>query len=119
MTDPTTEEVFAYHKATGCPVMLAKDTLRAMQPLLRARVLLAIQRPKRQVGLVDPLQDDPHFGRLISAAAVEARELAQQAGRTGRGSCHFVWREQARILLERHDIVWFSPKQMNPHTVYD
>ncbi|MCS3744946.1 hypothetical protein FHY18_000476 [Xanthomonas arboricola] len=118
MTDPTTEEVFAYHKATGCPVMLAKDTLGAMQPLLRERVLLAIQRPKRQ-GLVDPTQDDPHFAPLISAAAVEARELAQQAGRIGRGSCHFVWREQAGILLERHDIVWFSPKQMNPHIMHD
>ena len=32
------------------------------------------------------------------AAGAEASELARQAGRTGSGSCHFVWQEQARIL---------------------
>lgn len=119
MTDPTTEQVFAYHKATGCPIRLAQNTLRAMEPLLRERVLIAIQRPKRQRGLVDPIQEDPHAGPLVSASAEEARELAQHAGHIGRGSCHFIWREQARILLECHNIVWFSPKQMNPHTIYD
>ena len=119
MSDLSIGEVFAYHKATSCPVLLAKDTLLAMHPLLRARVLTAIRSPKCQASLIGPLQDDPNIGPLISAAAAEAWELAQQAGRTSRGSCHFVWQEQARILLERHDIVWFSPRQMNPHVTYD
>jgi hypothetical protein len=119
MIDPTKEQVFAYHKATGYPIRLAKDTLHAMDPLLRERVLLAIQRPQGQQGLVDPIQEDPHAGPLVSASAMEARQLAQHIGRTGRGSCHFVWREQARILLDRHNIVWYPPSQMNPHNVYD
>jgi hypothetical protein len=113
------EDALAYHKATGCPLARASAVLGAMEPLLRERVLLASQQLQNSHGLRDPLELAPETSAIIEAAFAEAQELARASGRTGRGSCHFVWREQARILAERHELVWFSPKAMNPGVIYD
>ena len=119
MTEISAHEVFAYHIATGCPVIEARALLGTMGPLLRERVLSAIQKPKNKLGLQDPIQDDPQIGALVALARKEAEDIADKAGRTGRGVCHFIWREQTRILLEKHNIVWFSPLKMNPGIIYD
>ncbi len=119
MTEVSTQEVFAYHKATGCPVIEARALLGSMDPLLRERIFSAIKKPRNALGLQDPIQDDPQIGALVTLARMEAEEIADRAGRTGRGICHFIWREQTRILLEKHNLVWFSPSKMNPRIVYD
>ena len=115
----TQEDALAYHKATGCSLAHASVVLGAMEPLLRERVLLAIQQPQNSRDLRDPLESAPETVALIESASAEATELARASGRTGRGSCHFIWQEQARILSERYNLVWFSPKAMNPDIVYD
>ena len=115
----TQEDALAYHKATGCPLARVAAVLGAMEPLLRGRVLLASRQAQNLGSLRDPLELAPETSALIEAASAEAKELARASGRFGRGSCHFVWREQARILAERHELVWFSPKAMNPGVTYD
>lgn len=113
------EDILAYHRATGCPIIRAGEQLSQMEPLLRGRILQAIQKPNRSLALRDPIEDEPVISKLIKAAAIEAEEIAKAGGRTGRGSCHFIWNEQARILSERHGIIWYSPAQMNPGVMYD
>ncbi|MCC4591360.1 hypothetical protein LL974_09470 [Xanthomonas campestris pv. cannae] len=115
----TKEDVLSYHKATGCPLARASAVLAAMEPLLRERVLLASQQFQSSRGLRDPLEFAPETSALIESARAEATERARASGRIGRGSCHFIWQEQARILYERYNFVWFSPKAMNPDVVYD
>ena len=119
MTEVSAQVVFAYHQATGCPVIEARVLLSTMEPLLRERIFSAITKPRNSLGLQDPIQDDPLIGALVTLARNEAEEIANRAGRTGRGVCHFIWREQTRILLEKHNIVWFSPSKMNPGITYD
>jgi hypothetical protein len=119
MKTVTNEEALAYHRRTGCPIARAGEILSQLEPLLRERIMETIKKPKRSLALHDPIEDDPSISVLVSAAATEAEDLARQSGRTGRGVCHLIWREQARILAERHNIIWQSPAQMNPGIMYD
>lgn len=108
-----------YHLATGCPVSRAKELLSEMQPALRERVLVAIKQQMDQRFLVDPIESDPLLAAKVQEAKEEAQHAARLSGHVGRGSCHFVWLMQAKILAERHGITWFSPREMNPEMVFD
>ena len=113
----STADVFAYHKATGCPVMKVKAELLAMPPEQRSRVFKAAQQQANRWGrLHDPIEDDPTMCELISAAAKEAELLVGST--VGRGRCHRIWLEQERILAAQ-GIAWFSPVLMNPGSVFD
>lgn len=113
------EDALAYHRATGCSLAGASTALKAMEPLLRERVLRAVAHASGPIRLHDPIEDDADTMTLIAAARAEAEALARAAGLSGRGSCHFIWREQARILAERHGLAWYSPQRMNPSMFYD
>jgi hypothetical protein len=93
--------------------------MRAMTPLLEQRILLATQQSAPEDVLRDPIEDDPSTAQLVKDAAAEAEYLALKMGRVGRGSCHYLWEQQARILIERHGITWFSPLSMNPGMKFD
>lgn len=110
-------ELFAYHKATGCPVMMAKTELLAMETEQRSRIFkAALLQAGQWGGLHDPIEDDSEMGELIRAAAKQAQLVAGPV--TGRGHCHRIWQEQERILAAQ-GIKWFSPVLMNPFTVFD
>lgn len=114
------QDAFEFHKATGFPLLEAVKVLEQMEPLLRERVIKASQvRPKRSLVLRDPIESDPSVAPIVEAAAIEAREVVASKGPLKRGSSHAIWREQARILSERHQITWFSPHQMNPGVAFD
>ena len=100
--------------------MDARRVLGGMEPVLRARVLEAArtQRPRSEP-LHDPLEDDPVLKPIIVRAAIEAERIVRSRGPLRRGSCYSIWREQARILLEQHQLAWFSPQQMNPYASFD
>jgi hypothetical protein len=70
-------------------------------------------------GLHDPLEDDPRWAAVVRAAEARAQALAQARGIDGMGACHFIWREQERILREEHGLAWWSPAHLNPTTMYD
>lgn len=114
---PTTAEIAAYRRATGCPLMKVRPTLQAMTNELRRRVLLAVE--DQDSPLHDPIQDEPDVGALIRRVSEEVELAAAAQGRSGIGTCHFIWNETARILLERHDVQWFSPAHMNPNVFFD
>jgi hypothetical protein len=116
----TTDEVFAYHQATGCTLMDARRVLGEMAPLLRARVLESARtQSSRSEPLHDPLEDDPALRPIIERAAIEAERIVRSRGPLRMGSCHSIGREQARILSEKHQLAWFSPQQMNPYACFD
>ncbi|WP_146093461.1 hypothetical protein [Xanthomonas pisi] len=112
MDSVTIEDAFAFYKATGCPIAKAREILERMEPILRERVLEACRmRPKRSSVLRDPIESDPAMAHTIEATAMEAKEFIASRGPLQRGSVHAIWREQARILAERHHITWFSPSK--------
>ncbi|WP_338846285.1 hypothetical protein V8J88_21310 [Massilia sp. W12] len=115
----STEEAFAYHKATGCPVLRAKEVLEGMEPLLRERVLQAVSQKMRSRVLRDPIEEDPKASSIIAQAREEAEVIVKQRGLSGKGVCHSIWFEQARILQDKFQIKWFSPKEMNPGVFFD
>ncbi|SHL85561.1 hypothetical protein SAMN05428972_1577 [Rhodanobacter sp. OK091] len=91
----------------------------AMAQLLEQRILLATQQSAPGSVLRDPIENDPSTAPKVKEAAAEAQQLALKMGRVGRGSCHYLWEQQARILIERHGIAWFSPLSMNPGMKFD
>jgi len=115
----TAEDASAFHKATGCSIAKAVEVLEQIEPLRRERILLASRLPKRSLTLRDPIESDPELSGIIRNAAEEASKIVSAQGTLKRGSCHSIWREQARILLERHQVVWFSPSEMNPGVLFD
>lgn len=119
MKHTTAEDAFALHKATSCSIAKAIELLGQMEPLRRERVLEASRLPKRSLTLRDPIESSPELANIIRNAAEEANKIVSTQGTLKRGSCHAIWREQARILLERHQIVWFSPSEMNPGVFFD
>jgi hypothetical protein len=119
MTQLANQDAFAFHKATGCPLARAIDILLEMEPLLRERVIEASHKPKRSLVLRDPIETHAVTAELVLRAAKEAEEIVRQRSPLRRGSAHAIWHEQARILAEKHQIVWFSPQQMNPGVFFD
>lgn len=110
-------DLFAYHKATGCPVMKAKAELLSMEPELRSRVFkAALGQPSEWGGLRDPIEADPATRELVSVAARAAERLVGET--VGRGRSHRIWFEQKRILAAQ-GITWFSPADMNPGIAFD
>lgn len=113
----STADIFAYHKATGCPVMKAKAELLSMEPELRSRLFrAALGQPNEWNWLRDPIENDPATHELVRVAAKAAEELVGET--IGRGRGHRIWFEQKRILAAQ-GITWFSPADMNPRIVFD
>lgn len=119
MTQVASHDAFAFHKATGCPLDKAVRLLSEMEPLLRERVIEASHKPNRSLTLRDPLETNPDTAALVEQAAAEATAIIRAQGPLKRGSAHAVWREQARILQEKHQLTWFSPRHLNPGVIFD
>jgi hypothetical protein len=118
--EPSSADIALLHKATGCSLNRAKSLLNSMTPELRGRFLEAARTiaPGSHL-LQDPLESDPATSKIVREAAVRAQELVAKRGLTGRGSCHAIWQEQARILEEEHGLSWYSPGRMNPDVRFD
>lgn len=111
------DDLIAFHKATGCPLADARRTLLNLEPELRERILIASRSEKSDdLGLADPIEQDPVIRRKVRQAGrkAEALVIAQ-----GLGRCHAVWERQAQLLWDEHRIRWYSPAQMNPITDFD
>lgn len=111
-------DVKLFREATGCPFSECVSALNSMDLLLRERVLLAA---KTQQGIFyDPIEDEPEYATAFATAADEAKASVQIQGLANRrGSSHLLWAEKAKILRERFDIQWFSPREMNPFVTFD
>jgi len=122
MTGPNAvciEDAQIYARATGCSVVKALPLLNAMHPSLRDSVLLAAATQSGSY-LRDPIEFDPRYAESIREAKVLAEAEALAAGTSlGRGSAHVIWHIQAKMLRERLGIEWLSPREMNPHIVFD
>ena len=50
-------------------------------------------------------------------ASARAREEIGHEYRMG--DCYRVWKRMKQILKEDYDIIWYSPREMNPGVKYD
>jgi len=66
--------------------------------------------------LYDPIRDDPTYAWAIKEAGQRASE---EIGYNQMGDCHRIWRRMKEILKDEFDIVWYSPREMNPDVRYD
>lgn len=69
----------------------------------------------------DPVERSEEYRRAEPLAAERARDAVRQQGidPDGFGSCHMMWREKKRILLEEFWIRWRTPSEMNPSVIFD
>lgn len=68
----------------------------------------------------DPKEKDPEYKNIIEKARLEAIEsLKDTWPETAFGSCHVIWNEQKRILKEKYNIDWKSPRELNPNARFD
>lgn len=68
-------------------------------------------------GGVDPIEGTRAFREAMQAISSELSEGVQNF--RGRGACHAKWHLKKTLLRERCDVVWRSPQDMDPHTLYD
>lgn len=130
----------AVHRATGLPVMQARELIRGSPPDLIDRILAGHQL-RHAVYLAslpaepgihnasvlqhiheplhDPIEDDEAVGPIVRRVMDQAlRDMEAKHGRV-RGLCHASWRLARERLLKEHSIVWYSPAEMNPASCFD
>jgi hypothetical protein len=112
------DDIKLFRKATGCPISQCASSLNSMDSVLRERILLAA---KLQHGLLrDPIETEPAYSQAVTIAREEATATMKAQGFfKQRGSSHKIYVEQARILRERFNILWFSPHEMNPFVIFE
>ena len=132
----------AVHRATGLPILQAREFIRSSPPDLIDRILAghqiryathlaslppelssriqdasAVQRVHQL--LYDPIEDDEIFGPIVRRVMEQAdRDMEAQHGRV-MGLCHAIWRLTRDRLLQEHSIIWYSPAQMNSGSCFD
>jgi hypothetical protein len=68
--------------------------------------------------LYDPIEDDARYTQLIRAAEAEAEMLLEGLD-FGMGFCQLLWGTKQDLLKDQHDLVWFTPAEMNPDILFD
>lgn len=66
--------------------------------------------------LHDPLEDEEPTAALIKQVGEQA---SLEVDYRGIGRCHAVWGRMREILKAQHGVVWYSPAEMNPRTMFD
>jgi len=64
----------------------------------------------------DPKESDPKYKHIIEQARIEAEK---ECPGWGFARCHCIWAAQKRILKEKHNIDWKSPREMDPRVCVD
>ncbi|MEM9253081.1 MAG: hypothetical protein AAGB29_12090 [Planctomycetota bacterium] len=75
----------------------------------------------------DPIENDPRIKALVDAAMAEAHQIVEahwesngyNARGIRKGKTPATWKEAARILREKHGIIWKNPMQMTPGLFVD
>lgn len=123
--EPNAEETMAIRRATGLPVLEAKEFIRSSSPELIQRILdahsarCAAGTQEAREALRDPIEDDAVAGAVVRKVLAEVERDVEAEYGTLRMLCHLIWNNARRRLLEEHGIVWYSPAQMNPGSVFD
>lgn len=102
-------------------VLEKKTPPRPADPELERRRELARRTNKRNDPripmLYDPINDDPGYAWAIQEAGQMAEEQMGEPYKMG--DCHVFWRRKKEILREKFDIIWYSPREMNPSVRFD
>jgi len=128
------EQIARLRKATGLGWLEARLYFAGRSAELCSRIVEAKERQGSET-LHDPIEEDPDYRQRISDAKAKAeqvyrdynakrnaeytrRGLHHMVSESRRGSCHFIWRETKRMLVEE-GITWYSPAEMNPGYKFD
>lgn len=67
----------------------------------------------------DKVEKTEKYKRCIAEVEKLAEIEASKTGHEGKGYCHIVWGCKKQILMEKFNIDWRSPAEMNPHCKFD
>lgn len=96
------------------------DVPPADQALYRERRAAALAVAADETDLHDPIQDDPALRSAFRRAGKLAAARLKESGIEGcMGACLALWSYEQDVLREEFGIVWFTPAQMNPETMFD
>lgn len=120
----TVDEVRGLRQATGAPIRLVIRFLTDTPEPLRSRVLQAItdRETSGATGFLrDPVETDLATRTTFEQVSAEVRhDLPHSPDFVGRmGNFGRVCFEIQRRLREDHGIIWFTPTEMNPWTIFN
>ena len=70
--------------------------------------------------LRDPIENDPIHGVIVRRVIGDVtREMDERGEGRELGSCHLLWRTCKERLIRDHNIVWYSPIDLNPGACFD
>jgi hypothetical protein len=128
----TQELTMRLHKSTQQSIKDCKLLIDEMPEYLR-EIYVSYYEKNPRSWFFDPIELDPKYQELIKGIDCEvegyvAEETKNRLDRQKeanlefmglRGMCHFEWRKKKELLKEKHGISWKSPREMNPHVVFD
>ncbi|EKJ99510.1 hypothetical protein RBSH_05176 [Rhodopirellula baltica SH28] len=135
-TKVATELIARLRKATGMPLLAAREALSQFPPDQQITMVEAAEQDGSGI-LRDPIEQDPVAGPIIEtvlkAVSVRVREEHKQRMddlrktspqmadflSTGRGLCHRIWYDAKQLLESEHQISWRTPAEMNPQCAFD
>ncbi len=65
----------------------------------------------------NPFDSSPEWEAILPE--VEDKIFLKIGRRQGMGFCHLYWHTKREILLADYGIEWLSPKDLNPHVMFD
>jgi hypothetical protein len=77
--------------------------------------------PSKQSSIVhDPIEDEPRYKNIFEVIDSEVDKLLKgHPMRDSMGFVHVFWKTKKEILKQKYNIDWKSPKEMNPHIIFD
>ena len=120
------ERIKRIHEATGLGWIAAKEFVEHRPDELVSRIIEAKEKQSDRI-LHDPIEDRPEMAATFDVVRRRAEETLDRWTATVSdgfrkrplGSCHLVWSEMRKVLKEEHGVLWFTPAEMNPGSVFD
>jgi hypothetical protein len=76
-----------------------------------------MEYPRRRGLCYDPIEDTEEFKKVLQEIQKQLDEYMEDMP-SGMGSCHAFWQFKKKLLSLR-GIEWKSPKECNPHVMFD
>lgn len=68
----------------------------------------------------DPIENTPQFLKVVEEVNAEVTTALKEQGLEKKlGYIHQFWALKKKILKEKYDIDWKSPREMNPQVIFD
>lgn len=69
---------------------------------------------------IDPIEKTDEYVKIKDEVEKEMEIYIKENNLKGKmGACHYIWDFKKKLLREKYNIDWHSPKELNPEVIFD